>query len=237
MAGAVMNKDEIVMKRLCDWMIKVGGIVPSRAATYAGQLVYEGGIGSLARLGKRIVKLGQDDGVEFLLELGMDEEDAEEVVEAILSQDESNRQGDRGFFSRMNSAVSTTDDMSGYHLSSSPSNISMRKMMKSQNSMASVHSAVSGMAGIIPPAPLSGHTSPSPERSYREARLVRLEAQAQRAATLAASAEKEAEQLKNVTKDKKVIAASREKAYAAQSQARDAAFLTLTEDTLASNTM
>lgn len=69
--------DSSLRARLSEWMIGSAGIVPSRARMYAAQLV-ESGIGSIARLKKKVARDGS-----FLRGICVDGEDAAELWESL----------------------------------------------------------------------------------------------------------------------------------------------------------
>jgi hypothetical protein len=71
------EKDTILCKRLSEWLIKSAGIVPSRAANYAVLLV-QNGHANTKRLARALVK-----DEDYLLTLGIEEDDADEMAEAL----------------------------------------------------------------------------------------------------------------------------------------------------------
>lgn len=69
--------DAAQIEGLASWMIEQADIVSSLAKQYAEKLVMNG-IASVPRLSKKLAK-----DSAFLLNIGVDEDDAEEIIEAL----------------------------------------------------------------------------------------------------------------------------------------------------------
>lgn len=75
------HTDGRIEEILATWLIEKAEILPSRAKTYANLLV-TAGIGSISRLSKKMKKCPS-----LLLDLGFDEDDAEEILSLLLNQE------------------------------------------------------------------------------------------------------------------------------------------------------
>ena len=69
------NREKIVT-----WLVENADILPTRAVQYAG-LIIDAGIGSMHRVSKKLSKKDS-----FLVDIGVDEDDAEEIVAALLRE-------------------------------------------------------------------------------------------------------------------------------------------------------
>jgi hypothetical protein len=197
------EKDTVICKRMSDWLIKVANIVPSRAAAYAVTLV-QNGQASLRRLEKSLKK-----EPDFLLHLGFDDDDAEEIADAINAEAPgaapsrpSLLSDPRGGNHRPQS--SPQKPMGGHQSgglpprdrrSLSPPNhstsfMSSRNQHQNMSSDASIRSFSSVHADY-----LTDPEAMNPDKAFREARLARLESQAQQAAELAQLASEDADRV------------------------------------------
>lgn len=191
------EKDTVICKRMSDWLIKTANIVPTRAASYAVILV-QNGQASLKRLEKSLRK-----DSDYLLHLGFDDDDAEEIAEALNAEPFSFTRGpslpDPASLRQNHSPPPRSSSQSGLpprdRRSLSPpypstSFMSNRNPNQNMSSDASIRSFSS-----VPADFFADPEGMSPDKAFREARLARLESQAQQAAELAQLASEDADRV------------------------------------------
>jgi hypothetical protein len=190
------EKDTVICKRMSDWLIKVANIVPTRAASYAVTLV-QNGQASLRRLEKSLKK-----EPDFLLHLGFDDDDAEEIAEAInaeapagvTSSRPSLSPGNHPYVSPPKPASRQSNGLPPRDRRSlSPPNQST-SFMSNRNQNMSSDASIRSFSSVRPDY-LADPDGMNPDKAFREARLARLEAQAQQAAELAQLASDDADRV------------------------------------------
>jgi myosin V len=199
-AGPIYReKDTVICKRLSDWLIKAANIVPTRAASYAVTLV-QNGQASLRRLEKSLRK-----DPDYLLHLGFDDDDAEEIAEALGSESSAVLR------SSLPEPQNSSNQMS--HLTPpKQSNLATRAGLppRDRRSMSPPYPSTSFMSNrnqnmssdaslrsfsSVPAEFFADPEGMSPDKAFREARLARLESQAQAAAELAQFASEDADRI------------------------------------------
>jgi hypothetical protein len=228
--GVYRDKDAAIVRKLSDWMIKSANIVPSRAASYASQLVQKGQA-STKRLAKSVRK-----DPDFLVEMGIDEGDADEICESLLKEFQTVLSGDQHPLA-LNPALQVPPQVqvpsqpfyqaqqAPLHGSPYPSHT--QHYTTSASAPYPPHyifpHPITDRAGSMSPPHAQGiatqgrkhlHSSESasvrsfssvpadwlsdqnsPDKVFRDARLSRLESQAQKAAQLAQAASEDAERV------------------------------------------
>jgi hypothetical protein len=201
-AGPIYReKDTVICKRLSDWLIKVANIVPTRAASYAVTLV-QNGQASLRRLEKSLKK-----DPDYLLHLGFDDDDAEEIAEALSSESSTvahtTRPSPEPQISNQMSHLSPPKQSnlptrSGLpprdRKSMSPPPHPSTSFMSHRNQNMSSDVSIRSFSSV-PADFFADPEGMSPDKAFREARLARLQAQAQEAAELAQFASEDADRV------------------------------------------
>lgn len=198
-AGPIYReKDTVICKRLSDWLIKVANIVPTRAASYAVTLV-QNGQASLRRLEKSLKK-----EPDYLLHLGFDDDDAEEIAEALGA--ESLTVSRTSLQEPQNSnQINQLSPPKPFNLATRPGlpprdRRSLSPPYPSTSFMSSRNQNMSSDVSIrsfssVPADFFADPEGLNPDKAFREARLARLEAQAQEAAELAQFASDDADRI------------------------------------------
>ncbi|RYG69960.1 sel1 repeat family protein [archaeon] len=75
--GGVHEQEQQMLAALRDWILNNTSVVPKFASQYAQQLM-DGGVGSVEKLAKKLTRKAT-----YLLDLGLDEDDAEEIALAV----------------------------------------------------------------------------------------------------------------------------------------------------------
>jgi hypothetical protein len=175
------EKDVYVCRKLCEWMVKQVGVVPSRAAVYAVALV-QAGAGSLNRLSRMIRK-----DVSFLSSVGISDDDAEEIIAVLQNINLLGPRSRDGHYDLPQGEL-----VEGYDYVVRSRDVSPVPRVVRRDSIG----AASQYGDISPPYSNINGSAIDNDRIARQARLNRLESRAQEASARAQAAAAEAEKIK-----------------------------------------